>query len=157
MVHLTLNFGKYIHNPKPLLTPEIETIANGFLRRGGGAFPAPYSAYRVEIDILASGIVFLIFKGDGPISMSYGTWSKADAAEIWAEIESECQQLFAAAPQLFSVSQVPKMPDTVPWLATLLEPDFFIGVESKSPDIQFLNTFEAILFWAAHKSADARN
>jgi hypothetical protein len=153
MVHLTLNFGKYNHNPKSLLNPKVDAIARSFLDKGGGSFPPPYDAYRVEMATSATGLAFYFFKHDAQISAGMGTWSAAAAREFWKELEGDFRKLFAVGPQLFTVKQPPKMPDSLPWLATLLLPDFFTQVKSDSADVEFLNTCEVVLFLAAHKRA----
>ena len=151
MVHLTLNLGKSNHNPDAQLSPELNALARSFLDKGGGSFPAPYDAYRIETEMADTGAAFYYFKEDDPISICLGTWSAENAAEYWADIGTEYRRLFKVGPQLFSVKQPPKMPGAVPWLATLLLPDFFIRVKSDSPDVQFLNTSEVVFFWAAQR------
>jgi hypothetical protein len=156
MVHLTLNFGKYNHNPKSLLNPKVDAIARSFLDKGGGAFPPPYEAYRVETATSATGLAFYFFKNDAQISAGMGTWSAAAEREFWKEIDGDCRKLFAVGPQLFTVKHPPKMPDSLPWLATLLLPEFFTQMKSDSTDVEFLNAFEVVLFLAAHKHALSR-
>lgn len=153
MVHLTLNLGKSNHNPDTKLSPELNALARSFLDKGGGSFPAPYAAYRIETDMADTGVAFYYFKGKYPISLCLGTWSAENAAEYWTDIEDEYRSLFQVGPQLFSVKQPPKMPEAVPWLATLLLPDFFIRVKSDSPDVLFLNTSEVFFFLAARRLA----
>jgi hypothetical protein len=82
-----------------------------------------------------------------------GTWSAESAQEYWADIEKEYYDLTDVCPQLAWAGNRPEIPETVPWLATLLLPGFFIKVKSDSPDVSFLNTYEVVFFQIAHELA----
>lgn len=159
MAHLTLNSGKCVCNAKRNLPPQLGIAVRSILDKGGDTFPSPYEAYRVETEVLETGVAFQFYKGADAVSFCVGTWSAEDALEYWAEIEKEFRSLTEVCPKLSWSVRPPKIPTTLPWLATLLLPDFFIQVKSDSPDVGFLNTCEFILFEVAwnRKHADARN
>ena len=62
-----------------------------------------------------------------------------------------------AFPKLFWSLQQPKSPETVPWLATILLPDYFLETAKDNQAITFLKTCEAVLFWATESLAHKAN
>jgi len=150
MIHLTLNSGKGNRQPRRIFVPELTGLIRPFLDNGGGSFPRPYAAYRIETEVTETGVAFEYYKGEIPISVCVGTWSPEAAAEYWAEIEGAFFQITDVCPQIAWAKHPPKAPDSLPWLAALLLPAFFVEVESNSPDVSFLNVTEAAFFWVAH-------
>jgi hypothetical protein len=155
MVHMTLNSGKTHHNRTPIMLANLERLVQPFLANGGGPFPSPYDAYRIETEIEKTGVAFYFFSGDENISVSSGTWSSSHAYEYWKQIEKEYYDLTDICPMASWTPHPPKMPDSVPWLATLLLPGFFLKLKSDSEDIQFLNTCEFVFFEVAQKLNNA--
>ena len=156
MVHLTLNSGKSQWNSTPALLPEIEEVVRPFLDKGGGVFPFPYNAYRIETDLSATGVAFYIFHGKVDIAVSAGTWSAEHAPEYWKPIEKQYYALTDICPKLSWAKHPPKMPDSVPWLTTVILPGFFFKVKSAT-DVSFLNICEFAFFEVAHKLALSGN
>jgi hypothetical protein len=153
MIHLTLNSGKFVRNPKRTLSPELERVIRPFFDKGGGTFPAPFQDYRIDMTVLPTGVAFQFYKGKEAISFCIGTWSAEDAQEYWAEVEKEYNDFAKPFPKFFWAKSPPKMPRELPWLATLLFPTFFLDVKSDSPDVLFLNTCEYVFFEIARQRA----
>lgn len=153
MIHLTLNSGKSVRDSKQVLSPELGEVIRTFFDNGGGVFPSPYHAYRIETDVAPTGVAFYFFKGDDIISTCSGTWSAEAAHEYWAQIEKQYYDITDVFPKCSWAKRPPKMPASVPWLATLLQPEFFIHVKSDSPDVSFLNVCEVGFFLAAQEYA----
>ncbi len=116
-------------------------------------FPHPFNAYRIETEIAETGVAFYFFSGDIAISASTGTWSAECAQEYWEQIETEYYALTDVCPKVSWNKRLPKMPGSVPWLATLILPGYFFKVKSDSEDVSFLNTSEFIFFEVAQKLA----
>ena len=150
MIHLTLNSGKSSHPSRDLFVPELTDLIRPFLENDGGTFPRPYDAYRIETDVTESGVAFEYYKGKIPISICVGTWANELAGEYWDDIESAYYHVTDVCPQVSWTKCPPRMPDSLPWLATLLLPGFFARVKSDSSDVWFLNASEFVFFWAAH-------
>jgi hypothetical protein len=150
MIHLTLNSGKSNPQPRRVFVPELTDLIRPFLDNGGGTFPRPYGAYRIETDVTETGVGFDYYKGETPIALCLGTWSAEVAEEYWAEIEAVFYEVTDLCPEIFWAKRPPEAPAAVPWLATLLLPQFFVEVRSDSPDVSFLNVSEAAFFWVAH-------
>jgi hypothetical protein len=153
MVHLTLNSGKIHRRKMPNALPQLEELVRPFLDKGGGVFPFPYNAYRIETDVTETGIAFYFFSGNVGISACTGTWSAECAQEYWEQIEKEYYALTDVCPKVSWTKRLPKMPHSVPWLATLILPGYFFKVKSDSEDVSFLNTCEFIFFEVAQKLA----
>jgi len=153
MVHLTLNSGKSCRNPRRVLPPKLGNVVRSFIDKGGGSFPFPYNAYRIETDVSHTGVAFYFFSGDVNISVCTGTWSAEYAQEYWAQIEKEYYDLTDVCPKVSWAKHPPKMPDSVPWLTTLILPGFFFKVKSDTEDASFLNACEFIFFEVAHELA----
>jgi hypothetical protein len=152
MVHLTLNSGTTTRLSRRVFVPELKDLIRPFLERGGGTFPRPYDAYRIETVITQTGVGFEYYQGEDAISVCVGTWCAEAAAEYWADIDIEraYYHVTDVCPQLSWAKCRPKSPDSLPWLATLLLPEFFVRVKSDSSDVWFLNTSEVVFFWVAH-------
>ena len=157
MVHLTLNSGKAAHNPALFIPPGLEAVLRPFLRDGGGRFPAPKDAYRVETVVTDTGVEFVFFKDEDMICICLGTWSERTAEQCWTDIMAEYDELAALCPQIIWALQPPKMPETLPWLATLALPDYIVKVASERRDVEFFNACEAIFFMMAHHDWLARS
>lgn len=143
-----------MENPgRVVLPPQIKAVIRSFLENGGGSFPSPYEAYRIETEVAETGVTLDFFKEDEPIAICVGTWSAEFAREYWGDIEMEYYNLTDVVPQLASAENRPEIPETVPWLATLLLPGFFTKVNSDSPDVSFLNMCEFVFFETAHELA----
>ena len=155
MVHLTLNSGKSRRNSRHVLPPQLGKMVRSFLDKSGGSFPFPYKAYRIETDVSDTGVAFYFFSGDVNISVCTGTWSAEYAQEYWAQIEKEYYDLTDVCPKVSWAKHTPKMPNSVPWLASLILPGFFFKVKSHSPDVEFLNTCEFVFFEVAHELASS--
>lgn len=157
MIHLLLNSGKAHQNTRPQLLPLAEHAMLPFLKAGRGSFPAPFDAYSIEIVTAPTGLAFTFFKGKDAISVSVGTWEAETSDEYWNQIEEEYDDVSREFPQFFWSLQTPKMPETVPWLATLLLPHYFIETASDNEAISFFNSCEVVLFWASESLARGAN
>lgn len=125
MVHLTLNSGKARRNSRRVLPPKLGKLVRAFLDKGGGSFPFPYNAYRIETDVTSTGVAFYFFSGDVQISVCTGTWSAEFAQEYWTQIEKDYYDLTDVCPKVSWTKHPPNMPDSVPWLASLILPGSF--------------------------------
>ena len=158
MVHLTLNSGKAVHNPALFIPPGLEAVLRPFLRDGGGRFPAPKDAYRVETFVTDTEVEFIFFKDEEMICICLGTWSEKKAEQCWSDIMEEYNELAKLCPQIIWALQPPQMPKTLPWLATLALPAYILNVASeKNGDVEFFNACEAIFFMIAHHDWLARS
>jgi hypothetical protein len=149
LIHLTLNSGKV--NQQPILPVQALTRQlRSFLEDEGGTFPPPFDAYRVETDMTETGVALEYYKGNVPILTSVGTWCADVTGEYWSQVEDLYYQVTDVFPQGSWAKRLPKMPETAPWLATLLLPRYFTDVASSRPAIGFLNASEVLLFLVAH-------
>lgn len=149
MIHLTLNSGKYHRQSKRVLLPELTDRVRPFLDQGGGTFPRPFEAYRIETEVTETGVAFEYYKGETPISVCVGTWSAEAAGEYWSDIQTTYFDVTDVCPRVSWAKRLPREPKSLPWLATLLLPGFFIQVNSDGPDVGFLHTSEVVFFWVA--------
>lgn len=140
MTHLTLNTGDSHDVPALKASPEVVRIMRPLINGGNLGIVAPIcSAFRVEVTRTPGAAVFTVYRGREPIVMNMVAWEAAAAEGAWKPIEKQYLDLSDQWPQLMAAKAAPEMPESVPWLTTLILPGMMHLIRE---DVSWLADFE---------------
>jgi hypothetical protein len=127
MLHYTINTADIFDcSQKQFQRSAIKTlrpIADRAIAEGQtqSALPNSLSQYSVKITTVDGAAVFDTYSGGDLLNVNAVAWTADGAAEVWDLFESLYLRLSREFSTL-SISRAPAMPDSLPWLTTLILP-----------------------------------
>ena len=145
LLHLTLNTGDCFEQVRGDVNDDALAALTPLISRRGGLLPAPFGAFRVEINeqIDSAGLLFSVIRGADSIVTCGLCWDIRGAGLIWGVVNGLYLHLVAAIEA--APAHAAMIPGRVPWLAVVLLP----GVAAqRNEDISWLGDFERCMAFA---------